>query len=305
MEYKDYYKTLGVAKDASADEIKKAYRKLARKYHPDVNTEKDAEDNFKDVNEAYEVLGDAEKRSKYDRLGSSWNSHQSGGMDQFDWSQWMSGGIDLEDLLGGTRRTKSSDDFSDFFESIFGDTGAAGTHTRTRVRSKTQEYGTRRDYTQDVEITLEEAYHGTTRVLQTSNNRRLEVKIPVGSKTGTKVRIKGEGINGGDLYLRVSVLNHPMYEVDEEDLKITLPIDLYTALLGGEMEVSTLKGSLKLKIPPETQNGKIFRLRNQGMPKLNDPQNSGNLYVTVSIKLPTNLTHQEKDLFVQLRDMQY
>ncbi|RME48021.1 MAG: J domain-containing protein, partial [Caldilineae bacterium] len=181
---------------------------------------------------------------------------------------------------------------------IFGGMGGGGTFARRG-----------QDYTREVEITLEEAYHGTTRILRTANNRRLEVKIPAGAKTGTKVRIKGEGGRGtggaasGDLYLRVKVLKHPFLDVEGDDLRTTVAVDLYTAVLGGEVEVPTLKGTLKLKIPPETQNGKTFRLRGQGMPKLNRPGEHGNLYVTVSVRLPQRLSAEEKALFRQLRDL--
>jgi DnaJ-class molecular chaperone len=298
MEYKDYYKILGVDKNATPAEIKKAYRKLARKYHPDVNPDNEqAEERFKEINEAHEVLTDSEKRSKYDRLGSSWNAYrQSGAPGGFDWGQWVGGGVDLNDLFGGRTRTRTSSGFSDFFEAIFG--SSEGSFARRG-----------QDYTREIEIALEEAYNGTTRILQTSDNRRLEVKIPIGAKTGTKIRIKGEGSKGtrgapnGDLYLRIIVSKHPKFQVDGEDLETTVPINLYTALLGGEIEVPTLRGALRLKIPAETQNGKTFRLKNQGMPKLSDSRQFGNLYVTVSVRLPTKLTREEKELFRDLRDL--
>ncbi len=214
------------------------------------------------------------------------------GADNFDWSQWSQEGINLGDLFTGR---SGPSDFSDFFEAIF------GTQTMSRRSSRSQ------DHTQDIEISLEEAYHGTKRILQTSNNRRLEVKIPRGAKTGTKVRIKGEGSqnleSSSDIYLRVNITPHNRFEVDGEDLNINVPLDLYTALLGGDIEVPILKGKLKLKIPPETQNGKTFRLRNQGMPKLNEPNVYGDLYVQVDVRLPKNLTPEEKDYFGELRRM--
>ncbi len=303
MDYKDYYKILEVDKKASADEIKKSYRKLAKKYHPDMNANNPkAEEKFKEISEAYEVLSDKDKRAKYDQLGSSWKSYQqSGGTGGFNWNDWAQGGVDINDIFGagGGRGTGG---FSDFFEAIFGGGmgGARRTQTPFAQRGK--------DYTRDVEISLEEAYHGTTRILRTANNRRLEVKIPVGAKNGTKVRIKGEGGTGtnapnGDLYLRVKITPHPSIEIDGEDLKVTVPVDLYTAILGGEVEVSTPKGKLKLKIPAQTQNGKTFRLRNQGMPKLNKPDSHGNLFVTLNVKLPKNLSDEEIELFEQLRDL--
>ncbi len=298
MEYKDYYKILGVSKTATTDEIKKAYRKLARKYHPDMNPgDKSAEERFKEVNEAHEVLSDPKKRAKYDQIGSAYQ--RAGGAQGFNWNEWTQ--VDLNDLFGGgAGGRRGGSGFSDFFEAIFGSMGGMGGQAQQAYAQKGK------DYTRDVEISLEEAYHGTTRILRTANNRRLEVKIPVGAKNGTKVRIKGEGGPGmgganGDLYLRVNIAKHPSLEVDGEDLRTTVPVDLYTAILGGTVEVPTPKGKLKLKIPPETQNGKTFRLRNQGMPKLNNPKTHGNLYVTLSVRLPKNLSDEEVALFEELR----
>ncbi len=306
MEYKDYYKILGVDKNATTDEIKKAYRKLARKYHPDMNPgDKKAEERFKEINEANEVLSDPEKRAKYDQIGSAYQ--RSGGAG-FNWGEWTQ--VDLNDLFGGGAggRRQTSTGFSDFFEAIFGNMAAGGGMGGQTHRSQT--FARRgRDITRDVEISLEEAYHGTTRILRTANNRRLEVKIPVGAKNGTKVRIKGEGAPGsggapnGDLFLRVNIAKHPSLEVDGEDLRTTVNVDLYTAILGGTVEVPTPKGKLKLKIPRETQNGKTFRLRNQGMPKLNNPKSFGNLYVTLNVQLPQNLSREEIALFEELRDL--
>lgn len=297
MDYKDYYKILGVEKTAPTSEIKKAYRKLARKYHPDINPgDKQAEEKFKEINEANEVLTDSKKRAKYDQLGSSWHSfQQGGGTGGFDWNQWTVGGVDLNDLFGGGR-TRTSGDFSDFFEAVFG----SGAFMRKG-----------QDFTRDIEITMEEAYQGASRILRTGDNRRLEVKIPRGAKTGTKVRIRGEGGKGtggalnGDLYLRINVAKHPKFELEGENLKVTALLDLYTAVLGGEVEVDTLKGTLRLKIPPETQNGKAFRLKGQGMPKLGKPDTAGDLYVTVSVRLPQNLSREEKELFGELRDFRW
>lgn len=301
MEYKDYYKLLGVSKTATTDEIKKAYRKLARKYHPDVNPgDKKAEERFKEVNEAHEVLSDAKKRAKYDHLGSAYR--QTGGAG-FNWGDWTQGGVDLNDLFGGaTGGQRSGGGFSDFFEAIFGNAGGG-------FGGQGQSFAQKgKNYTRDVEITLEEAFTGTTRILRTANNRRLEVKIPVGAKNGTKVRIKGEGGPGmgapnGDLFLRVNISKHPLLEVDGEDLRTTISVDLYTAILGGTVEVPTPTGKLRLKIPAGTQNGKSFRLREQGMPKLNNPKVRGNLYVTLSVKLPQHLSDEELALFEELREM--
>ena len=306
MDYKDYYQVLGVGKNASEQDIKKAYRKLARQYHPDVNPDnKESEEKFKEINEAYEVLGSTETREKYDRLGASWNAYQqSGAAGGFDWSAWTQGGIDLNDLFGGASGGGRTGDFSDFFEAVFGSMGGMG--------GPRGGYGYARpgrDITQDVEISLYEAFNGTTRILQTSDNRRLEVKIPPGSRTGTKVRVRGQGGKGsggassGDLYLRIRVAQDSNLEIEGDDLRTTVAVDLYTAILGGTVEVKTVKGSLKLKIPPETQNGKTFRLRNQGMPKRGQKDEFGDLYATIKINLPQNLSHEERALFGELQSL--
>jgi curved DNA-binding protein len=305
MEYKDYYKVLGVDRNASVDEIKKAYRKLARKYHPDVNpSDKKAEERFKEINEAQEVLTDPDKRAKYDRLGASWNAHRrSGGVDGFDWGQWVSGFdtgggsyVDLNDILSGMGG-RSTSGFSDFFEAIFGNMG--------QVRSRPRKG---QDYHQQIEISLEEAFKGTSRILNISS-RRIKVKIPKGAKTGTKVRVRGEGGAGqgnglkGDLYLEINVTPHPTFERVGDDLYTELPVDLYTAILGGEAIVPTFRGKVKLRIPAETQSGRTFRLRGQGMPKLGQDDERGDLYAKVMVKLPENLTPEEIELFEELADI--
>jgi curved DNA-binding protein len=318
MEYKDYYKILGVDRNASEKEIKKAYRRLARKYHPDVNPDdKDAEERFKEINEAHEVLADPEKRQKYDQLGANWQQWQRMGRDPggFDWGQWFAGAPgggrvhveygDLGDLfgdaLGGGR-------FSDFFEAIFGSGGRQGPQAWAGTRQARPRPRRGQDYEQPVEITLEEAFNGTRRVLE-KDGRRIEVKIPPGVKTGSKVRIAGEGAPGigggttGDLYLKVTVLPHKVFERKGEDLHCEVPVDLYTAILGGEANVPTLKGTVSLKIPPETQGGRTFRLKGQGMPQLRDSSKRGDLYAEVKVVLPKNLSAKEKALFKELAHM--
>ena len=306
MEYKDYYKILGVDRNAEEKEIKKAYRKLARQHHPDVNPgDKVAEERFKGINEAYEVLSDPEKRQKYDQLGSSWQQWQRTGRDPggFDWSQWSSGaqpggGVrveyrdlgDLGDIFGGR-------DFSDFFQSVFGGMGAPQARPRRG-----------QDYTQPVEITLEEAFQGTTRMIQ-KDGRRLEVKIPPGVKTGSKVRVAGEGSPGmaggtsGDLYLEVVVLPHSTLEREGDDLRCELPVDLYTVVLGGEVEVPTLGGGVMLKIPPGTQGGRTFRLRGKGLPNLRNPKKRGDLYARLRVQVPKKLNPREEELFHELASL--
>jgi len=313
MEYKDYYKVLGVDRNAEEKEIKKAYRKLARQHHPDVNPgDKAAEERFKDINEAYEVLSDPEKRGKYDQLGSSWQQWQHTGRDPsgFDWSQWFSaaqpgGGRveyrdlgDLGDLFGGR-------DFSDFFQAIFGGTGAprTGRAGARQVRSRRGQ-----DYTQPVEITLEEAFQGTTRMIQ-KDGRRLEVKIPPGVRTGSKVRVAGEGSPGmaggasGDLYLEVAILPHSVFEREGDDLRCEVPISLYTVVLGGEAKVPTPGGDVLLKIPPGTQGGRTFRLRGKGMPNLRYPKKRGDLYARLQVRVPQKLSQREQELFRELASL--
>ncbi|OGO40497.1 MAG: hypothetical protein A2Z04_05895 [Chloroflexi bacterium RBG_16_57_9] len=314
MDYKDYYKILGVDKKATEKDIKQAYRKLARKFHPDVNPgDNQAESRFKEINEAHEVLSDPEKRKKYDQFGSEWQQWQRAGNrpQDFDWGQWAGaspgGNVryatpeEMEEILGGLGG------FSDFFQSLFGGTRTEpgfGTRNRTGFRGRAGQ-----DLEQTVEITLEEAYHGTMRRLQ-KEGRILEVKIPPGVKTGSKVKMTGEGLPGmggapaGDLYLNIEVQPHPNFDRREDDLTIDLPVDLYTALLGDEVKVPTLKGtSVLLKVPPETQNGQTFRLKGQGMPTLRDPKQHGDLFVRIQVQLPKNLSERERDQFRQLAQM--
>lgn len=315
MEYKDYYKTLGVSKDASDKEIKAAFRKLARQHHPDVNPDDPkAEERFKEINEAYEVLGDPEKRTKYDQLGADWQRWQQvgGRPGDFNWNQWTTGpagqGVhvrytnmeDLEDLFGG------GSPFSDFFTSIFGGMGrgaspGAGFDYRPQVqRGQNLEH--------EMEISLAEAYYGTTRII-TKDGRRLEVKIPAGAKTGTRVRMRGEGRSGvgggesGDLYLKIKVASDPRFERRGDDLYTTVRVDLYTAVLGDQVRVPTISGEVNLKIPPGSQNGQTFRLRGKGMPKLRKPDQYGDLYVKLDVWLPANLTAEQRKLFEQLREL--
>lgn len=309
MEYKDYYKILGVSRNATEKEIKQAYRRLARKYHPDVNPgDPQAEARFKEINEAHEVLSDPEKRRKYDQLGAQWQQWQRmGGRPQdFDWSRWSAGpqpgGVrveygtleDLEEMLSGLG-------FSDFFRTIFGGVGAGPRTTRSWQARPARG----QDIEQEVEITLEEAFHGTTRRLE-KDGRRLEVKVPPGVRTGSRVRISGEGAPGvsggasGDLYLKIKVAPHPVFRREGDDLYCDVPVDLYTAILGGEASVPSLKGNVILTIPPETQDGKTFRLKGQGMPALKDPSQRGDLFATIHVKLPQGLTAEERELFSRL-----
>lgn len=309
MQYKDYYTILDVPRDADEKDIKKAYRRLAREHHPDLNPNTPgAEEKFKELNEAYEVLSDAEKRRRYDHLGKDWQQWNQTGRrpEDYDWSRWTGqgggfpggqGGVhygrveDLQDLFGG-----KDSPTSDFFELLFGKAGrSSGGQTQARQP---------RAYEQPVEISLAEAYQGAMRVLQLEG-RRLEVRIPAGADTGTRVRIPGAAAGlGGDLHLLVTVQPDPHFERVGDDLHTEAPVDLYTAALGGEASVPTPDGrSVMLRVPPETQNGRSFRLRGRGMPGLNDAAARGDLYVKVSLRLPAQLSAEEKRLFQALRDL--
>lgn len=315
MDYKDYYKILGVSRQASDKEIKQAYRKLARQYHPDMNPDdKSAEEKFKDINEAYEVLSDPQKRKLYEQVGSDWSAWQRQGGNPNDfWRQQGGGGPgvytseNLEDLFGG------DSPFSDFFQQLFGGGLRGGGSPYGDLlgggRRGTPRSRRGQDYEQPIEITLQEAYQGTARVLALGD-QRFEVSIPPGADTGTRVRVRGKGAPGapggepGDLYLVIEVLPDPRFTRKGEHLETRAPVDLYTAILGGEVAVPTPAGrSGMLRIPPETQNGQQFRLRGQGMPLLNQPQEHGDLYAVIEIKLPTNLSAQERELFEKLRKL--
>lgn len=317
MDYKDYYSILGVSKTASQDEIKKAYRKLARKYHPDLNKDDpQAEQRFKDLNEANEVLSDAEKRKMYDQFGSQWQQYQrAGGRPDDFWSQWGAqqgfGGRgqartvnseQFEQMFGG------SGGFSDFFEALFGQMGgrtAGGQQVNYSDLFGQQGQSLRRsrDVEHMIEISLAEAFYGTSRTIQWENGRSIEAKIPRGVKTGSRVRLKGQGEDGGHLYLSIKVKADKQFERDEDDLKTAVSVNLYTALLGGQIDVSTIDRTVKLTIPAGTANGKQFRLRGLGMPNIKNPEERGNLYATVEVALPTDLSDEEKELFEKLRSL--
>lgn len=310
MEYKNYYNILGVDKNANEKEIKRAYRQLARKFHPDKNpNDKAAEEKFKEINEAYEVLGNQEKRAKYDQLGRSYHRYQQmgGAPEGFDFSQWSAAGgpggsyqqvnIDIDDLFGG------SAGFSDFFRTIFG--GSARTQRTTyEDMMGRQAQITGQDIEYKVDITLEEAYHGTTRTLTRDGSEQLTAKIPRGAKTGTKVRLRGKGDSGpggpGDIYLLIRVLPHDTFKRDGNNLKVDLPVDVVDAVLGSKVTVPTLTGPVKLTIPPKTQGGRTFRLKAKGMPKLRNKGEYGDLLATVRIRVPEELSEEEQRLYEQL-----
>lgn len=323
MEYKDYYKILGVNRDANEKDIKRAYRQLARQFHPDVNPDdKRAEEKFKEINEAHEVLSDSEKRAKYDQLGTSWQQWQRTGRDpgQFDWSQWSTGapgpgGVhvewsgDLGNLFGGAAGV---DRFSDFFRAVFGGMSGAGRTRNTEEffrRTTSQRVRPGQSVEASVEITLEEAFHGANRVLE-RDGRRIRVKIPPGARSGSRVRVAGKGNPGyggtppGDLYLNITVKAHPVFRREGNDLRCNVNVDLYTAVLGGQARVSTPKGDVSLNIPSGTNSGKTFRLRGRGMPDPRNPKQRGDLLATVRVQVPQGLNARERELFEELARLQ-
>ncbi len=317
MEFKDYYKILGLDRTAGKDDIKKAFRKLARKFHPDVNPgDKAAVEKFKEVNEAYEVLSDPEKREKYDRFGAQWQQYeQAGGRpEDFHWEQWQARPgthyeyrtvtpEELRQMFGG------AGGFSDFFETLFGGRGRAPEAFTGREYAYQPRPRRGRDMEHTLQISLEEAFHGATRVLEWETGRKIEAKIPRGVKTGSKVRFKGQGEPGafggepGDLFLRIEVAPHPRFERDGDNLRVTVPVDLFTLLLGGKIEVAGLDRTVKMDIPPETANGKVFRLKGLGMPRLKESNQRGDLLVTVEAGLPSHLSQPEKELLEKWREM--
>ena len=302
IEYKDYYQALDLDKNSDTEEIVKAYRKLARKYHPDVNPDdKAAATRYNDISEAHHVLTNPEARAKYDRLVAAWDAHQKfGSTTDFSWGQWVSTSYKSDDTIDwDTISTENSSTYSDFFFAIFG---------AIDFDEKDPDAGKAQDYNQQLEITLEEVLTGTSRILRVGG-RRIEVRIPKGASTGTKVRVRGEGAPSadgttkGDLYLEIIVTPHPTLIREVDDLHMDLPVNLYTAILGGEAVVPTLKGRIKLRIPPETQAGRVFRIKGQGMPGLQNPDQRGDLYAKVIVTLPENLTEEEIELFEELADI--
>lgn len=319
MDYKDYYSILGVDRKASPEEIKKAYRKLARQYHPDVNQGDNASaEKFQEINEAHEVLSDPNKRSKYDELGSMWQHHrgEGGRPEDFNWSEWQSAGNQRH-----TYRTVSPEEFeemfgahggySDFFENLFG--GGARQQTAGGPGDQHFYYEAQprrgRDSEHTLQVTLAEAFHGTKRVLEWEDGRKIDARIPRGVKTRSRVRLKGQGGPGigggesGDLYLTIEVLPDSGFQRDNDDLSTTVPVDLFTMLLGGQVPVSGIDRTVNLDIPAETRNGRVFRLRGLGMPKLKHPDQRGDLYVTVEASLPQHLSASEKELVGQWKKM--
>jgi curved DNA-binding protein len=312
MDFIDYYKVLGVNKTATQDEIRAAYRKLARKHHPDLNpNDKEANKKFQQINEANEVLSDPDKRKKYDQYGKDWQhaeafekAQQSGGRrggaggnageDFGSWSGTAGGGFGgFEGGDGG--------EFSDFFESLFGRSAGRGRSSQTKFRGQ--------DYQAELQLSLEDAYHTHPQIL-TLNGKNIRITIPAGVENGQVIKLKGHGapgVNGGpdgDLYITFSIAEDPRWRRDGNDLYTKVPLDLYTALLGGEVTVDTLGGKVKLKVKPATANGTTVRLKGKGFPVYKKDGEFGDLYVTMEVRLPANLTEKEKELFRELQELE-
>jgi curved DNA-binding protein len=287
MEYKDYYKVLGVERDISQADLKKTYRKLARKYHPDVSKEVNAEERFKDVNEAYEVLGNAKKRSSYDDLGANWQNGQS-----FNPPPGWDGGFDFNQHTGGAQHGGAG--FSDFFESMFG--GGAGfqqggfeqQHQRRKPPAETM----------NLSVDLEDIFAGNNKRVRLPNGKTIEVKIPKGIDDGKKIRLSGKASNGGDLHLKINIKKHPIYRLEGKNVYLDLPIAPWEAALGASVTIDTLAGKLKLKVPEGSSSGKKMRIKGRGLPKTTGV--SGDQYVVLQIVTPPADNDDKKDFYSEM-----
>jgi curved DNA-binding protein len=305
--FRDYYEVLGVSRDSSAEEIRRAYRKLARQYHPDVNKDPEAEDRFKEISEAYEVLRDPEKRERYDRLGANWRAGQdvsgSPGFDGFDRSAGR-GGAGFGGFDGETRVEFGDSGFSDFFEGLFGSVGRGGRRTGPGFEGFGGFSGRGSDQEATLELTLEEAARGGRRRISLAPGRDYEVNIPAGVVDGQRIRLAGEGGQGagggrpGDLFLRVRVKPDRRFRVEGRDLYVDLRVAPWEAALGASVEVPTLDGKARVKVPPGSSSDRRLRLRGKGLPSpRGDP---GDLYAVVKIMVPRTPTGEERELFERL-----
>ena len=309
MQYRDYYEILGVSRGADADEVKRAYRKLARKYHPDVNKEPGAEDRFKQISEAYEVLRDDDKRARYDRLGANWKAGQDvSGAPGFE--QGFGAGTGAGDGFRDVRVDFGGGDFSDLFEGLFGRRGRQGWGPSAGGGAGAGANGFSMpgaDHEAVLDLTLEEAAAGGKRRISLDNGRDFEVTIPRGVRDGQRIRLAGQGSAGvgggpsGDLFLRVRLKLHPRFRVDGRDLYVDLPVAPWEAALGAEVPVTTLSGSARVRVPAGSSSGRRLRLRGEGLPNANGP--AGNLYAVLAIHVPKRLTKDERELFQQLADV--
>jgi curved DNA-binding protein len=307
--FQDYYETLGVPRDASAEDIRRAYRKLARKYHPDVNKDPGAEDRFKQISEAYEVLRDDDKRARYDRLGANWKAGQDvSGAPGFE--QGFGAGTGASDGFRDMRVDFGGGDFSDLFEGLFGRRGRQGWGPSAGGGAGAGANGFSMpgaDHEAVLELTLEEAAAGGKRRISLENGRDFEVTIPRGARDGQRIRLAGQGSAGvgggpsGDLFLRVRLRSHPRFRVDGRDLYVDLPVAPWEAALGAEVPVTTLSGSARVRVPAGSSSGRRLRLRGEGLPNANGP--AGNLYAVLAIHVPKRLTKDERELFQQLADV--
>ncbi|TAH41992.1 MAG: J domain-containing protein [Bacteroidetes bacterium] len=297
MEYKDYYKILGIDKSAKPDQIRKAFRDLAKKYHPDKNpNNKSAEDKFKQVNEAYEVLKDPEKKRKYDELGDSWKSYSNNGGRQsdFDWNQWAN---------QSQSRSSGSGNFSDFFESIFGGSFGAGSPRSRNNRALRGE-----DLQATMDLTLEEVVNGTQRLVNIGG-QPIKLSIKAGARNEQVLRMKGKGSPGynggepGDLHISLRILKHPVFEVKGNDLYMDFYVDVLTAVLGGKVTLNTLDKAVSISIPPGTDSGKTLRLKGAGLPEYGLPDKRGELYVRILVQVPKNLSEKERELYLALQKL--
>ncbi len=307
MEYRDYYKILGVSKDASQKEIKKAYRRLAAEFHPDKNPgDSGAETLFKEINEAHEVLSNPDKRMKYDELGSNWQAYQQGGGDWQNYrdqggSQWQA--YDFGNRGGTFFGGEGTSGFSDFFDMFFGEQGPRSTFGQSQ-RQQPQSRG--RDVEAELPITLHEAYHGAKRTFELSG-QKMRINVKAGTYDGLRVRLPNKGLPGsiggrpGDLYLIFRVQPDPRFKVRGKDLLYTAVIDLYTAVLGGKIDVPTMKGFVSVTVPRGSDYGKTLRIKGRGMPEYGGKKSPGNLLVKLQVALPKNLSGEEVVLFKKLR----
>lgn len=305
MAFIDYYKTLGLAKTAKADDIKKAYRKMARKYHPDMNPgDKEAEKKFKELNEANEVLSNPENRAKYDKYGENWKHGEEYEKAQKQYQQQSRNQGGFEGF-SGTDFGGEGADYSDFFQSMFGGGGGFGRSSRGSSSGKFKG----QDIHAELNLSLRDAA-ATHQQTFDINGKKVRITIPAGVYNGQQIKLKGHGSPGfnggpnGDLYITFNIAADKDFERDGDNLKATVDIDLFTAVLGGDVRINTLNGTVNLKVKPETQNGTVVRLKGKGFPVYRKDDEYGDLFITYHVKLPVNLTDEQKELFKQIKNLQ-